>query len=253
MAGKRYILSRDIDTFSKQTFHRFLLDQTFVDVTLVCDDGTQIKAHKVILSAGSNFFKTMFQENPHQHPLVYLYGIARGDLEAALEFLYLGKTNVLESDLDKFLEISEKLKFVGMTNPEEHRKYRTPDLVKRSDKIVSDKELIEETTRLGISSDKNPIDKKIHEVSLSKMHEYAVENSRNPITTTYHTGYTTAPVFTRIVDTKDEVTQKESLNNLRKSFDRYDREKCSRLNVIRGPSVPRSFPSHLNENTGQRR
>ena len=40
-------------------------DADFFDVTLACDDN-QIKAHKVILSACSPFFKSVLKRNSHQ-------------------------------------------------------------------------------------------------------------------------------------------------------------------------------------------
>ena len=37
-------------------FGSMRMDQDFSDVTLVCEDGKQIEAHKVILAAASPFF-----------------------------------------------------------------------------------------------------------------------------------------------------------------------------------------------------
>ena len=36
-------------------------DNTFSDVTLTCEDGQQVEAHKVVLSASSPFFKVYFK------------------------------------------------------------------------------------------------------------------------------------------------------------------------------------------------
>ena len=38
-------------------------DNDFSDVTLVCEDGDPIKAHKVILAGGSPIFQKMFAQN----------------------------------------------------------------------------------------------------------------------------------------------------------------------------------------------
>ena len=54
------------------TFKNLLLCQDFTDVTLVCEDNKQVKAHKFILSASSDVFKDILQQNPHQHPLIIL-------------------------------------------------------------------------------------------------------------------------------------------------------------------------------------
>lgn len=37
-----------------------LLDKDLVDVTLVCDGGEFVKAHKVVLAASSTYFRKMF-------------------------------------------------------------------------------------------------------------------------------------------------------------------------------------------------
>ena len=47
-------------------------DEDFTDVTLVCEDGQQVEAHKVILVASSPFFKELLRKNKHSHPLVYM-------------------------------------------------------------------------------------------------------------------------------------------------------------------------------------
>ena len=43
-------------------------DQDFADVTLACEDGTQIETHKVILASSSPFFMEIFKKNKHPRP-----------------------------------------------------------------------------------------------------------------------------------------------------------------------------------------
>ena len=50
-------------------------DTEFADVTLACEDGQQIEAHKVILAASSPFFQNLLKRNTHPHPLIYMRGI----------------------------------------------------------------------------------------------------------------------------------------------------------------------------------
>ena len=61
------------------------------DVTLVCDDQTQFKAHKIVLRACSPVFKKIIDNNPSQHPLIYLRGIQSYEMESILQFMYLGE------------------------------------------------------------------------------------------------------------------------------------------------------------------
>ena len=47
----------DFVEHSKRTFQSLYKEINFSDVTLVCEDQTQIKGHKIILSGTSEFFK----------------------------------------------------------------------------------------------------------------------------------------------------------------------------------------------------
>ena len=47
----------------------------YTDVTLISDDQTQYKAHKIVLSACSPVFRKIIDSNPSQHPLIYLRGV----------------------------------------------------------------------------------------------------------------------------------------------------------------------------------
>ena len=57
----------------------------YSDVTLVCDDQTQFKAHKIVLRACSPVFKKIIDNNPSQHPLIYLRGIQSYEMESILQ------------------------------------------------------------------------------------------------------------------------------------------------------------------------
>ena len=90
-------------------------DQDFADVTLACEDGTQVQVHKVILASSSPFFKEMLKRNKHPHPLIYMRGLKAQDLVAMVDFLYFGEANVNEESLDVFLGLAEELKLKGLT------------------------------------------------------------------------------------------------------------------------------------------
>jgi len=97
-------------------------ESDFFDVTLACSDsGAQtIQAHKVILSACSNFFKATFRQqmsaNKHPNPYIYLRGVGYSDLSAILDFIYSGEVNVAQEDLNSFLAVAEELQIKGLTN-----------------------------------------------------------------------------------------------------------------------------------------
>ena len=89
-------------------------DSNFTDVTLACEDGTQVEAHKVILASSSPFFQNLLSRNKHTHPLIYMRGVKSKDLLAIFDFLYCGEANVFQENLDSFLAIADELKLKGL-------------------------------------------------------------------------------------------------------------------------------------------
>ena len=90
----------------------------FSDVTLACEDGKQLEAHKVVLASSSPFFMELLQKNKHPHPLVYMMSVKYEDLEAIIDFMYTGETNVSKENLDCFLSVAEDLKLKGLAREE---------------------------------------------------------------------------------------------------------------------------------------
>ena len=77
------------------------------DVTLVCDDKIQIKAHKIVLSACSSIFKSIINSLPPQQcSVIYLHGIQHTDVESLLDYMYLGSITINHDRMNKFLNIA---------------------------------------------------------------------------------------------------------------------------------------------------
>ena len=104
----------DFEKNINSAFQSLREDVDFADVTLACEDGQQVKAHRVILSASSPFFDSLLKRNPHPHPLIIMRGIEARDLVAVLDFLYYGQANIYQANLDNFLAIAEELKLKGL-------------------------------------------------------------------------------------------------------------------------------------------
>ena len=90
-------------------------DREFTDVTLVCEDGQQMEAHKVILASSSPFFQKILQKSKHPHPLIYLRRFQSKDFASILDFLYFGEANVYQEDFDSFLTIADEIELKGLT------------------------------------------------------------------------------------------------------------------------------------------
>ena len=96
-------------------------DNDLSDVTLACEDGHQLEAHKVILASSSPFFMDILKEHKHSHPLIYMKGLNSTDMSAMLDFLYFGEANVYQENLDTFLALAEELKLKGLTGTAENK------------------------------------------------------------------------------------------------------------------------------------
>ena len=93
-------------------------DTDFTDVTLACEDQS-VKAHKVILSACSPFFKRLLKSHPHPQPLLYMRGIKASELVALVDFVYHGEANIFQEQLESFLTLAEELELKGLSENSE--------------------------------------------------------------------------------------------------------------------------------------
>ncbi|ALC42228.1 lolal [Drosophila busckii] len=91
-------------------------------VTLACE-GQTCKAHKMVLSACSPYFKALLEENPSKHPIIILKDVSYIHLQAILEFMYAGEVNVSQEQLPAFLKTADRLKVKGLAE--------TPSSIKR--------------------------------------------------------------------------------------------------------------------------
>ena len=89
-------------------------DHDLADVTLACEDGKQVEAHKIILASCSPFFMGVFKRNKHTHPLMYMRGVTGEILEALVDFMYKGEANVDETNLQNFLGLAGELRLRGL-------------------------------------------------------------------------------------------------------------------------------------------
>merc|ERR1712142_383666 len=111
---KLNLARNDFENSSSHAIKQLKLDTDFLDVTLACEDGNQLKAHKVVLSSFSPVFQSILKQNAHHHPLIYLTDITHVYLQKILDFIYLGETVVNKSEFEEFMRAAEKLKINGL-------------------------------------------------------------------------------------------------------------------------------------------
>ena len=109
MAEKYTLNWHTFSEYIKLMFKDLYQEGRYTDVTLVSDDQTQFKAHKIVLSACSPVFKKIIDSNPSQHPLIYLRGIQSYEMESVLQFMYLGEGKFYQERMGEFIKVAKDL------------------------------------------------------------------------------------------------------------------------------------------------
>ena len=92
-----------------QTFGDLFRNKILTDVTLLCEDRFKIDAHKVVLCAGSNFFREFFTNNTNDNLILYMRGIPKQQLLPLIQFLYCGETTVPNKQVQEILNLAKEL------------------------------------------------------------------------------------------------------------------------------------------------
>ena len=104
----------DFHDNARSSFQELRSDKDFTDVTLACEDGQEVEAHKLVLISSSPFFKDLLKGNKHSHPLIYMRGTNPDIMMGMVDFLYLGETKVFQENLDSFLALASDLQLKGL-------------------------------------------------------------------------------------------------------------------------------------------
>ncbi|XP_076252169.1 uncharacterized protein LOC143191191 isoform X43 [Rhynchophorus ferrugineus] len=115
MASEQFSLCWD--NFHKNMssgMNSLLENEDLVDVTLAVE-GKLLKAHKMVLSVCSPYFKELFKSNPCQHPIVFMKDVSYVAISDLLQFMYQGEVQVSQDNLTTFIKTAEALQIKGLT------------------------------------------------------------------------------------------------------------------------------------------
>ena len=79
------------------------------DVTVVTEDQTQFKAHKILLSACSPVLEKIIHMDPSEQSLIFLMGVQAQEMESILQFMYLGEARFFPHRMRHFLRLARDL------------------------------------------------------------------------------------------------------------------------------------------------
>lgn len=99
----------------QQLFENLLEQQLFVDVTLACEGGS-LKAHKVMLSACSTYFRRVLHETGSKNPVIIMRDVSYSEMDFILQFIYRGEIHVPEARLPSLLKTARLLEIRGLSD-----------------------------------------------------------------------------------------------------------------------------------------
>ena len=70
-----------------------MMNEDFCDLTLVTEDKKHMKANSSILSTCSPVFKDILKKDRTSRQIIYLRGVQQSELEAIMQFIYLGEAD----------------------------------------------------------------------------------------------------------------------------------------------------------------
>jgi len=131
----------------REMLHKMMKSNELTDITLVCDDKRQFKAHKIVLSACSSVFKNIISDLPQNSSVIYLKGIQHQEMESILEFMYLGVATFYQERMNEFLNVAKNLEIKEISKNVEY------DNVSSTDPEIPDNEEETENVELQTNTD----------------------------------------------------------------------------------------------------
>ena len=87
----------------------------------------QVRAHKVVLSSSSSFFRQFLRDHSQPNPWLFLRGVEAKLLDWLMDFIYLGEVMVTQESFPSFLALARDLGVRGLTGA-------TPAIGKKQEK-----------------------------------------------------------------------------------------------------------------------
>ncbi|KAG0718201.1 Longitudinals lacking protein-like [Chionoecetes opilio] len=100
-------------TYRRLWLSPIIIMNTLTDVTLACD-GQKFSAHKLVLVTCSDYFRSILGDLPCQHPIVYMRGVTAQEMEALIDFMYTGQTDIPQKEVPTLLSTAEALQIKGL-------------------------------------------------------------------------------------------------------------------------------------------
>merc|ERR1712126_492121 len=101
----------------EELFFNYQNSKEYTDVTLVCDDKSELRAHKMVLSACSSLFRKILCDHSKSN-VIYLDGIKCQDMKSLLDFMYLGATTFAAIRINEVMNVAKHLEITKICEEE---------------------------------------------------------------------------------------------------------------------------------------
>jgi hypothetical protein len=101
-----------------QQMNEFRRDGAFCDVVLATDDGTEFKAHRLVLASASEYFRAMFliEMKESQLERITIREVDSQSMRILIEFAYTSKTKIDNGNVETILFAASMLQFIKVEN-----------------------------------------------------------------------------------------------------------------------------------------
>ena len=180
MSEKFCLKWNDFNSNASKAFGILRNEDYLHDVTLACDDNYQVSAHKLVLSASSEYFKTLFMNNKKHgsNILICLEGTESGDLNNILDYVYNGEVKIFQEDLDRFLAIAQRYKIQGLISHESEDQPKQDSGI--TEKARAEKSVLNQRNQHGpIKTENNEISKQSEFKTPNSIEKQVVQATSN--------------------------------------------------------------------------
>ena len=155
----------------KEMLHEMMKSEDLTDVTLICDDKKQLKAHKVVLSACSSVFKSIIGNLPLNNSVIYLRGVQHQEMESILEFMYLGVAKFYQERMNEFWDVAKSLDIKEISN---HVEFGP----REDETSVHDDLKTENVTQLDMDNQNEDVDEDIENIDRNEKSENCLKSQK---------------------------------------------------------------------------
>ena len=112
--SKYHLANTKFENNAATIFRNIYAEESFTDVTIACEDGKIVKAHKIVLSASSAVFNKILMQYSDTNPVIYFGDTSYKHIEYILQYAYVGEVSVEESELQQFMATANKFRINGL-------------------------------------------------------------------------------------------------------------------------------------------